>query len=275
MKQLKKILLVLVTASAMTLFYACKKDKDSKPIISISPASIHLYVDVNDLLTFKVSVSSEVPLTKVVIKGTPSNQTPITLLDTAIATKGTSFNFYYRVPASMAGQSMLITFRAEDQNGMASENFCRIYVNSVNPIHPVPLTETSGHRMYSNLSTNPDSYNLETNTGDFSTVVDTASRDIQDYSGSSLTLSNSWISPAGGKFVKYNGFDYANATDSTTIAAYSSGVKLSVLNSLQVGDIIITKLGSVSTNKYVLMRITDIVDVTGKDNDYYEFSIKK
>lgn len=258
-----------------TIFFSCKKDERAAPIITITPGTLHLYANPGDVITFNVSVSTNAHLSKVVIKGQPDNEVPVTLLDTAISTKGTDFSYYYRLPVSLAGKSVLITFQVVDENAMSATNFRRVYINALQTSQAVILTETSGHRMYSNTSTNPDAYNLETNTGQFSLIADTASRDIQDYSAASTTLTNEWRSPAGGKFVRYNAFDYANATDSTTISAYTSGVKNPVLYNVQIGDIIITKLGSLSTNKYAVIRITDIVDVAGKDNDYYEFNIKK
>jgi hypothetical protein len=265
--------LSVILISAMT--FSCKKDKASAPIVSVSPSSLYYYGNVGDLITFKISVSSESSLSKVIIMSTKDNQTPSLALDTAISTKGTTFNYYYRLPADLAGKSIIFDFKAEDSNGKTGGTAKRVFVNPI-PVSPVVLlTETSGHRIYSNLSTGADAYNLETNGAEFSIVADTASRDIQDFSGSATTLSKSWKSPAGGKFVVFNGYDYANATDSSSIAAYTTGVKQSVLYNLAVGDIIITKLGSVSTNKYAVIRITDIIDVVGKDSDYYEFNIKK
>jgi hypothetical protein len=258
-----------------TIFVGCKKEEKVAPIVIISPNSQQIYASAGDVVTFGVSISTTVKLSKVVINGQPDNETPTTLLDTAISTKGSNFNYYYRIPESLKGKSILITFQAVDENNLSSTNFKRVFVASDAVSQAIILTETSGHRMYSNNSINPDAYNLETNSGEFSLTADTASRDIQDYSGVNTTLIKEWRSPAGGKFVLYNGFDYANATDSTAISAYTSGVKSSILYNVQVGDIIITKLGSVTTNKYAVIRITDIVDAAGKDGDYYEFNIKK
>ncbi len=276
MKQKSLFSLALISIfSLSTIFFSCKKDDKAAPIILITPSTQHIYAKAGDLITFGVSVSTTENLSKVVIRGQIDNELPVILLDTAISSKGTTFSFYYRIPANLAGKSTLITFQAVDVNSMSSTNFKRIYVSSPIVSQAIILTETVGHMMYSNTSVNHDAYNLESNTGEFSLTADTASRDIQDYSAANTTLSKEWRSPAGGKFVLYNGFDYANATDSTAISAYTTGVKYSVLYNLAVGDIIITKLGSVSTNKYAVIRITDIVDVAGKDNDYYEFKIKK
>ena len=276
MKQ--KTLFSLALSSVMALcfvFYSCKKDKDTSPIVSVSPEPLYYYGNVGDLVTFKVTVSSEIALSKVTITSTVDNETPNLALDSSVSSIGTTFNFYFRIPANLAGKSVVFDFKAENSKGKTGGTAKRLYIAAAAASPAIVLTETAGHLMYSNTSVNHDAYNLETNSGEFSLTADTASRDIQDYSGTNTTLSKEWRSPAGGKFVLYNGFDYANATDSTAISAYTTGVKYSVLYNLAVGDIIITKLGSVSTNKYAVIRITDIVDVAGKDNDYYEFKIKK
>jgi hypothetical protein len=265
------VLFLSVFATAIT---SCKKD-DSKPIVSVTPGPLYIYGNVDDLVTFRISITSEVRLTRVSIIAQPDNQLPTTLLDSAISTKGTTFNYYYHLPSALAGKSVVFEFKAEDENGNTGSCAKRVYIAALTPTTAITLTETAGHRLFSNLSTSPDAYDLETNSGVFSTVADSTLRDIQDYSGTDTVLSGIWKSPAGGKFVLFNGYDYANATDSTAYNAYVSGVKLTILNNLHIGDIIITKLGSTATNKYVVVRITDILDIIGKNNDYYEFTIKK
>jgi hypothetical protein len=267
-----KSMIAGLTCLTMILAYSCKKDKDSIPKITISPSPLYIYGTVGDLVTFNINVVSEVALSKFYISQQPDNQIAVTVLDTSITSKGTSFNYYYRMPASLAGKSVVFEFRAEDENGNTSKELKRVYIS---PPAAVPLTESTGHRMYSLLSTNPDAYNLESNVSQFS--VDAAAlRDIQDSSNvADTTLGGIWISPAGGLFVKNNGFDYANATDVTTLNAFNGGVQLAFVANVAVGDIFITKLGSLTTNKYVIMRVTELKDNPGRTNDYYEFSIKK
>jgi hypothetical protein len=266
-----KSLCGILICLTMLLASSCKKDKDSVPRVIVSPSALVITGNIGDLLTFSITVESDVRLSKFYISQQPDNQVPVTVLDTVITSKGVTFNYYYRLPAIHAGKSVVFEFKAEDENGNVGKQARRVYINSP---AAVTLTETTGHRVYSNLSSNPDAYNLETNAPQFSTA-DTTLRDMQDASDTSSVLSKILISPAGGKFVSNNGFDYANATDVSTLNAYNGGVKLTQLSGIAVNDIIITKLGSISTNKYVLIRITNVVDVAGKDNDYYEFNIKK
>lgn len=280
MKKTKIYLIYLVAITlGLVLTTACKKNKEEPPVIIISPSQLQIIGNVNDLVTFQIQIKTNVKLSRFIIKSQPDNQIPTTLLDTSITTKGASFNYYYRLPENLAGKSTTLSFKAVDENGLTNENFRVVYINPLPVITPIALTETAGHRMYRFRASNFDAYNLETNSGVFSMIADSTSRDIQDLTDTTnTTLSRNWQSPAKGNFILYTGgtgFDYANATDSTTIGAYNAGLKASLLFNLQVGDVIITKLGSVSSNKYVVLRLTNISDDVGKNNDYYEFSIKK
>ena len=56
---------------------------------------------------------------------------------------------------------------------------------------------------------------------------------------------------------------------------YTSKAKLDIINNLQINDILIVKLDSVSAEKYVVIKITAIADAPGREFDTYTFSIKK
>lgn len=77
--------------------------------------------------------------------------------------------------------------------------------------------------------------------------------------------------------VRFNGFDYANATNVSVRNAFNSGVPVEELTSVAVNDIIIVKLGSLPANvsHYAAVRVTDILDEAGSaDNDRYTFNMK-
>lgn len=274
------LVVAIITAILATGFTGCKKkDKKEAPVIIISPNQLHILGNVGDVVAFKITVNTNARLSKFIIKAAAQNQPPSTLLDTSITTVGTVFYYYYTFPENQAGKSITMSFRAEDQNGMSNEDYRVVFINPLPTVKPITLTETAGHTMYRYRSNKFDAYNLETNGGEYSILSDSTARDIQDFSDTAnATLSRSWKSPAGGKFVHFvsgSGFDYANATDSSTIGAYTAGLKTSLLTNLKIGDVILSKLGSTSSNKYVVIRITNVVDVEGKNEDYYEFSIKK
>ncbi len=270
---MKKLRLSLIISICVLSIIGCKKNKDSKPLVSITPYQLYIIGHPGDVVTFGVDVTSDESLKRFTITAKPEGMVPFVVLDTAITTHGATFDFYYLLPAAYVGKSIVMDFKAEDQNGVVGAAGRRVFIEAV-VSNETTLTETAGHRMYSNLSLNQDAYDLEANAGVFSTA-DSTLRDMQDNSDTASVLSNTWKSPAGGKFVRFNSYDYANATDSTAANAYLSGVKLTTVSSITVADVLITKLGSITGNKYVVIRVTDIVDVAGKDNDYYEFSIKK
>ena len=89
------------------------------------------------------------------------------------------------------------------------------------------------------------------------------------------SLSRTWISPANLKFVRYNNFDYANATSSSVKNAYKSGVKVDHLNNISTNDIILTYIPSLSEETaYYAIKIIYIIDDVGVEQDKYIFNIK-
>ena len=269
---MKKCLYLISVLGFICIIASCKKDKTTNPIVTVSPDPLYIDGVVGDLIPFKISISSEIALAKVTITIQPDNMVPSTLLDTTITSAGAVFYQYYRLPLAFAGKSIAFTFKATDANGNSGVALKRVFISQSGAL---VLTETTGHFMYANNSGHTDAFDLELNAPLFSTVADTTTRDLQDDSGMDTVLSKRWKSPAVGKFVAFNGFDYANATDSSVINAYNSGIKLPIIKNISTGDIFITKLGSTSASKYVLIRISDVRDNIGSANDYYEFSIKK
>ncbi|MBK9673239.1 MAG: hypothetical protein IPO70_13640, partial [Bacteroidetes bacterium] len=169
---------------------------------------------------------------------------------------------------------VVFTFNAIDVDGNRGTDLKQLLVQADTA---VLLSETTGHQIFSAKSLNhKDAYNLETNAVVWSQLADSTDQDIKDFIADTTdALSFSWVSPAHGKFVRFNGFDYPNATDVTAENAYTSGAKLDIIDNLQINDIIIVKLGSVSAEKYVVIKITAIADAPGREFDTYTFSIKK
>lgn len=261
----------LVLAMFGILLFACKEETN-KPLVLVTPSDINISAAVDDVVLFKVNVEADKTLARFTITSKPDNGFLVTELDTIVGGNFLTIEYQYQVPTNVAGESVIFTFTATDMDGRAGTNARRVIVDNDTS---VVLTETSGHTMYSSNSLNPDAYNLEDNSPQFSTIGDSTDRDIQDATDTSSTLSRIWISPAGGKLVKFQGFDFANATNVSVMNAYQAGTKLDLLSNLQINDIIITKLAGTINEKYVAIKITDIIDAISTENDAYIFSIKK
>lgn len=270
-----KLKIFLFVALIITsLGTGCKKDNSGPPVVTLSPSDLYAYGKAGSYYRVTVKVSSDIGLERFYIKSTPDNQPTQTIVDNAVSKKNYTYDLEYLIPAALAGQSAVFQFTAQDEEGQESSVLQRLWVAKDTAKY---LVETSGHIMYSNLSINPDAYDLEINQAKFSTLAGDSIKDIQDNSDTSDVLKKEWISPAGGKFVKFNGFDYANATDKSAKDAFDAGAQLDKVTSLQANDIIITRLGSQlqGTNIYIVIKITNISDSSGKDNDFYVFNIKK
>jgi len=141
------------------------------------------------------------------------------------------------------------------------------------------LSETSGHQMFSHNSTNYDAYNLLTGLPLHSQLSDSSIIHIIDASIDSVnhnTLSRKWMSFANLQFVKFNDFNYANATISSIKNAYNAGLKNQFVDNLTDEDIIITKLGNSSIDTgFIAIKIINIIDADSTINDKYIFNIKK
>lgn len=268
-----KIILVLLGFAFCTAS-SCE-DPASQPLVDVEPVSLQIDANVNQVLDFAIRASSENQLSKFQIKIKPDNDFTSVLFDSSLNAKSFNYNFEYRIPPKFASQSVIFEFNAYDIEGNLGQNFRRVNVAKDTAI---ALVETAGHLMYSSSSSKANAYNLETNTALFSSLADTTAMDILDYTlNSSDTLSRSWISPAKGKMVRFNGFDYANATDLSVRTAFEAGAKLDKIDNLVDGDIILTKLDNVSNGKelYIAIRVSTITDAAGPESDSYLFTIKK
>jgi hypothetical protein len=130
--------------------------------------------------------------------------------------------------------------------------------------------------MYSHLSDeNPDGYNLINQEPVFTLYADSSDVHIYDASFDSLhgnKISRRWETYGNVKFVKYNDFDYANATNVSLQTAYNSGVKKKFASNIQDDDIILVK---VHDSYLIAVKVLAVFDPYGFKNDRYIFNIKK
>lgn len=77
----------------------------------------------------------------------------------------------------------------------------------------------------------------------------------------------------GTLFVKPSGFDYANATDSSTIKAYAAaGTGAAVTPVLAANDIIIAKLRGGS--RYAAIKVLAVTETASDNKDYFYFGFR-
>ncbi|MCB9335587.1 MAG: hypothetical protein H6586_05520 [Flavobacteriales bacterium] len=256
------------TILSLVLFHSCKKDEEQNSGITITPTEDYLLRDTSDVINFTVKIESRNELAKYRVTQTINNST-ITVKEETISGK-THIDWYdYTVPNSFntyGRHEIKLIFSSFDVSGNTMNKAKIVYVD----INDRTLSETSGNTMYSALSNQFNAYDLLTNTPKYNS--DSTSH-VFDFSTSnpSDSLGKTWISPSGIKFVKLNGFDYANATESTVKNAYNSSIKNDTIRNIAPQDVIITKVNQT----YMALQLIYVIDDVGVNQDRYIFNIKK
>ena len=275
---MKKILIINILIVLFTILSSCKKNESDELILALAPEELHIISNVgkNEIITIKaISTTS---LNKLSITQSINNNTATILLDSSLYIKDLTLNYIYTIPKieDVGSNEITITVSINDKNGNEKKE-ARIYIiNNTDRI----LEETAGNEMFSKLASNKNAYDLinmiplnylssptEDRHIEDNTVIDSLQVDS--------SLSRTWISPANLKFVRYNNFDYANATSSSVKNAYESGVKVDHLNNITKEDIILTYIPSLSEEEaYYALKIVYIIDDVGVEQDKYIFNIK-
>jgi hypothetical protein len=133
--------------------------------------------------------------------------------------------------------------------------------------------------MFSHASTGFDAYNLATGHPLHSESSDSSVMNILDLTNDTVNptvLLRKWGSPAGNKFVRFNDFDYANATLNMLRNSYTAGIKNDFVENISSGDIILTKIGnSLIDTGYVAIKVVFVIDEDSTQLDRYIFNLKK
>lgn len=270
MKSFNFRILLVVSCIVLISISSCKKEEDT--VIIINPYEIILSnIKPKDVMTFRIECHSPVDLKSFKIFSKIESSLTTTAIDTAITGKNFSFRYDYEVPDLIESSRILIEFSIEDIDGIVTSN-ARVLDVTVLPVY---LKETAGHELFSRASGKQNAYNLLTGTPFYSHLGDTLFMHIADTSNNSLLLRR-WLSPAKVRFVRFNGFDYANCTNITVKNSYEAGIKLEFVDDLKQGDILLAKIPvSTITDSYLAIKVTSVIDDTGTQWDRYIFNIKK
>ena len=236
--------------------------------MSIEPSDFQIQLNSFDTIYIKVHITSPTAITRFVAYINKTNATKHKVIDTTLNVKKSNFEFLYGVPAYLDTTQMTGEFIAYNSDG---DNFTVLRSLLVCPKILV-LQEFAGCVLYSENSTKNSGYNLLANTSLIPSLSNINVIDIKDSSANN-DLGKMWISPKKGRFVRYNEFDYANATNQSVKASFKAGSQLDLLTNISVGDIIL--YGYEASSFYCVMKITSVVDEAGSDNDKYEFNLKK
>jgi len=258
----------------VSLFISCKEE-NSPSLLLIEPKALELKMNSGEIIEFKINCSSNIDLNTLRITSKEENTFTKVILDTALTADKFVMTFEYQAPSVVDKKSFLLTFILTDANSNQTEIPKTIIVSPVDLV----LKEKTGNVMYSHLSKKFDAFNLETlepiySTHNFSGIIHIKDNSIDTVDHNQL--SRNWISMAGLQFIRYNDFDYANATYISVRKAYEVGIKNPYLYDINEEDIILTKLNKINADSgFVVIRIVNVIDSDSTLTDRYIFNVKK
>jgi hypothetical protein len=249
------------------IFVSCEKQNEEFLNISFTPTEQYEIRSSGEIISFSIKVSSNSELSELVIVQIVNNSIIDTMYHIQILGLEKTEPYIYKCPniSSLDTSDIKLIFSCSNTKGDINE---RAKVFSVIS-EDIFLTESTGHTMFSNNSSEFNSYNLLTGTAAYNSDTTTHISDNTD--SISDVLSREWVSMSGLEFSKNNSFDYANATLEGIENTYSTSVKKEFVDQISENDIIITKI----EDNYLIIKIIYVIDDVGSDHDRYIFSIKQ
>ncbi len=262
----KILLLALIISTAM----ACSDDDEDEGFgLRVSPSEDYISRTPGSIVSFTFSAQSKEPLARYRVIETINSNSQRSLKDISISGKNYSDFFDYEVPDTFGfgNHQIKILFSTFDVTGteMQRAKFINVRVTDR------PLSEYGSFTMYSSASNQFDAFDLIKGTPKYSSDTTAHIRDLSVNDTTGL-LSKTWTSEAPNiNFLKFNDFDYGNATSQSVKTAYDAGIKNDTIRNLDENDIILTKVD----NKYMAIKLIFVTDQTGVDNDRYIFTVKR
>jgi hypothetical protein len=262
------------TIGTLSILLGCEPEQIESPIlVFLSPSNVEVEANSHDHVFIRVD-SRSVSGSHLYLKVESVDQLNgiQSVFDSSFSFKKINYLFDYVVPAYPDSTESLLIFTLINDDGDQVQIAKRLFVNK----GAASVKETSGNVMYSSMSADPSAFSLVQLTPAFLADSLTRSLDIIDAStkekNSDGSLSRTWISRTDLLFVKFSGFNYADADAISISNSYKNGIKLSSVNNLKDSDVLIVGRGS---KALAAVQIITVVDAEGYANDKYVFSIKK
>ncbi|UXP33005.1 hypothetical protein N6H18_03420 [Reichenbachiella agarivorans] len=262
---------LLVIGSLILLFACTEQGEDSPILVFLKPSDINVEANSKEhiLITFE-AYSEDAKLTEMVIDQSDDYFGFVNLVDSGLQTNNFKYILDYVVPEYPDSTVTLLTFSVVNENGDEAQIAKTISVNKSASF----VEATSGHVIYSGLSEKQSCFNLYNMTPvyledsvdfqlDFVELTDSLSKTDD--------LSYDWGSRSGISFVKFNGFNYAQATSVKINEAYGGGVKTTKITNIADDDIFLFGRNNVA---FGALQIVVISDPEGTLNDKYVFNLK-
>lgn len=262
---MKRFLMCLTVA--ITLCMACTPEGDAdKVVLFVSPntkeaiSGDKIYFDITSRTINEELVRIEV-MTFDRVAGS------VNIFSSEPKTQNYSYRLIYEIPNYVEDQNVEFTFTATDNLGYVQDLHISVLVHS----NSSAIEELTGISLYSPRSTKSDAFSFRLMQSIDSSAEEESDIYVVDAEASSEELSGSWASGTGLRFCKANNFNYAMATYQSVAAVYTNSVTTPIVSDLAIDDIIF--VGG-EAEAVAIVRIVNIYDVEGVENDRYDISIK-
>jgi hypothetical protein len=266
MKFFKYLILVSL---ASVLYTACSDDDEEESYgMAVTPSDTYFTQKGGDVINFKIIAESSNNLNRLRIWETINNNPTQIVRDQVISGVQFSDFFSYTIPDTLGFGDHTIRLLFSTYDGSGRE-MSRSKIISIN--NPDELEEFGSFTMHSSLSNQFDAFDLLTGTPKYSSDTTAHIRDVSTNTAPD-SLSRSWTSEVPGmQFLKFNDFDYGNATNQSVKTAFDAGVKNDTIRNLASNDIVLTKIN----NRYLAIKLLFVTDEAGNVNDRYIFTVKR
>jgi hypothetical protein len=264
---------IVVSISVLVSIFliSCQKNNEEGFILLTPYQLIITDVHPSDVVSLVVDCQSPNELKQFTITSRIEGDYSKKELDTTIGGKKFYLRYEYKVPNVIKSTQIILEFTLRDVLGEVVSNAKIIDVIATSKY----LQETAGHELFSGKSGKQNAYNIVEGIPLYSNLADSMKMHIADTSNNTVLLKR-WISPAGVKFVKFNGFDYANCTNVSIKEAFNAGIKTEFVDNITIGDVFLARINQTTqTEAYVAIKIVNIIDATGSEWDRYVFNLKK
>jgi hypothetical protein len=266
----------LVILSALSLFAAgCKKDTAPPEGVDVLPSALVFNAGAGDVQIFTIKGYSSKKISRIKISTKKANNFSKTELDsTFLGRENFSMTWEYKIENAQADYDLSVIFLLTDEQGNSYTTDRLLKVKITDPY----LAEFSGIRIYSTWSGLPDALylkDLSPRNADLTPAKMLDLRDDTTQTGADSLFGKSWISPAGGRFMRFNGFNYAEATEKSLSGAIAAGTFADRIDQIKQGDIILYNRNDDSLKIEAVIRVLGVFDNPGNTNDYYDIAVKK
>lgn len=259
----------------LLFFTSCKQESDPVNILVNRIDMENPSVQTGNSALFHIKAFSEnSKVKKVYITSIDLEYGSMHVWDTLLDTKKAEFDYLYKAPLYTQNEetNVNLTFTAVNTEGDEVKMSLSITVGKTGV-----LDSYDGVIMYSALSNGRNGFNISSPQTIYTATADSSDIDIYDYFNTNTTndstaLSYEWRSKTGLLFVRYNDFNFTDASQFSLKAAYTAGVKYTSITNLQAGDVIL--VGKID-EELGAIQITAIYDEEGTANDRYIFNFKK